>query len=188
MRRDCPELSLLEQYDSGALPPAEIDSLRLHLRNCQACKKTLVSIENTTDPFVNLVRSSANAEDNLDETVEKALSKVLSDYDTHDLTTTPATKQQPVHSQAIPDVSGHEVIKQIGAGGMGTVFLARHMRMDQHRAVKVLPENMAGNQRAILRFQKEVLAGGKLSGHPNIVQVYDARQEHGRDMLIMEYP
>ncbi|HEY3353264.1 MAG TPA: serine/threonine-protein kinase, partial [Polyangia bacterium] len=75
---------------------------------------------------------------------------------------------------------------RIGEGGMGTVYRARHMTMDRLVAVKLLRRDLAGDDAAVARFQREARAASRLD-HPNCVKVFDFGQtEDGLLYLVME--
>ncbi len=78
------------------------------------------------------------------------------------------------------------VIDKLGQGGMGTVLLAKHRRMDRQVAIKVLPVTVLESKDAVARFYQEVKVAGQLA-HPNIVHAYDAGEHHGFHYLVMEY-
>lgn len=78
------------------------------------------------------------------------------------------------------------VIDKLGQGGMGTVLLARHRRMDRQVAIKVLPVTVLESKDAVARFYQEVKVAAHLT-HPNIVLSYDASEHHGFHYLVMEY-
>ena len=78
------------------------------------------------------------------------------------------------------------VLKEIGRGGMGTVLLARHRRMDREVAIKVLPVTAMESAPAVARFYQEVKVAAKLI-HPNIVHAYDAGEHKGFHYLVMEF-
>lgn len=78
------------------------------------------------------------------------------------------------------------VLREIGEGGMGHVYLARHRRLKREVALKVLSANFTQNEAAIKRFQREMEAAARLS-HPNIVATFDAREQSGFHYLVMEY-
>jgi len=84
--------------------------------------------------------------------------------------------------------SQFRVLRKLGAGGMGAVFLAEQIEMDRKVVVKVLhPEMTMGNPVAIERFRREAKAVAQLN-HPNIVQVFVFGQAEGGQMyLAMEY-
>jgi serine/threonine-protein kinase len=82
--------------------------------------------------------------------------------------------------------AGYTIVKPLGAGGMGEVYLARHPRLPRRDAVKVLPAGISQDPTFRERFIREAdLASGLW--HPNVVSVYD-RGEHGGQLWIaMEF-
>jgi len=79
----------------------------------------------------------------------------------------------------------YEVLDQVGAGGMGTVYRARDTRLDRIVAIKVLSRN-ADDVVQRLRFDREARTASSLN-HPNICALYDIGQQEGVDFLVMEY-
>ena len=76
---------------------------------------------------------------------------------------------------------------EIGAGGMGEVYLAEHRLLKRPCALKVIRPERAGDPRSLERFEHEVRATALLSD-PNIVEVYDyGRTEDGTFFYVMEY-
>ncbi len=83
-------------------------------------------------------------------------------------------------------LDGHEILRPLGAGGMGEVYLAR-ASSGELRALKVVRTDRQTAQQAAARFKREVLALGKLQ-HPSIVRILDAgRLPTGSLYLSMEY-
>jgi serine/threonine protein kinase/Leucine-rich repeat (LRR) protein len=78
------------------------------------------------------------------------------------------------------------ILDKIGQGGMGTVFKARHRRMNRLVALKVLPTSLSKIPEAIARFQREVEAAARLH-HPHVAAAYDADEAEGVHFLVMEY-
>ncbi|MCP5050680.1 MAG: protein kinase [bacterium] len=79
------------------------------------------------------------------------------------------------------------ILKEIGRGGMGAVFLGHQENLDRKVAVKLLLPEMVGDTTAIERFQREALAIARLKS-PHIVQVYDYGEMENRSFHItMEY-
>jgi serine/threonine-protein kinase len=75
---------------------------------------------------------------------------------------------------------------QIGRGGMGRVFRARHVRLDREVAVKLLPPELAADPAFEARFAREARAMARLS-HPHVVGVHDfGTTEAGESYLVME--
>jgi serine/threonine protein kinase len=83
-------------------------------------------------------------------------------------------------------VDGHEILRPLGAGGMGEVYLARGAH-GVLRAFKVVRTDKSASPQAASRFKREVMALGKLQ-HPGIIRILDAgRLENGALYLGMEY-
>jgi eukaryotic-like serine/threonine-protein kinase len=80
----------------------------------------------------------------------------------------------------------YTVERELGHGGMASVYLARDEQLHRPVAVKVLAEHLAADDTFRARFLREARLAGRLS-HPNIVQVYDAGDADGRPFIIMEY-
>ncbi|MBN2804551.1 MAG: protein kinase [Deltaproteobacteria bacterium] len=80
----------------------------------------------------------------------------------------------------------YHLLRQLGEGGMGTVFEAEHMGLDKRVAVKILHERVMGDEATVERFKREAKIIGKL-GHPNIVGAQDfGISEEGYYYLAME--
>jgi serine/threonine protein kinase len=83
-------------------------------------------------------------------------------------------------------LDGHEILRPLGAGGMGEVYLAR-TTAGELRALKIVRTDRQTAQQAAARFKREVLALGKLR-HPNIIRIVDAGTlPTGALYLSMEY-
>jgi serine/threonine-protein kinase len=82
----------------------------------------------------------------------------------------------------------YEIVSQIGKGGMGAVFAARHLRLPgKHVAVKVLLGEANLNPELYARFRREAEIASQL-GHPNIIEVLDFHSlEDGTPYMVMEY-
>lgn len=82
--------------------------------------------------------------------------------------------------------AGYTIVRQLGAGGMGEVYLAQHPRLPRQDAIKVLPPHLASDEAFRMRFLREAdLAAGL--NHPNIVGVLDRGEDGGRLWLSMPY-
>jgi serine/threonine protein kinase/CheY-like chemotaxis protein len=83
-------------------------------------------------------------------------------------------------------IGNYDILDRLGAGGMGTVYKARHRRMKRIVALKVLAAAFSQNQLYVKRFQREVETIASL-GHPNIVMAYDADEADAGHFLVMEF-
>ena len=77
------------------------------------------------------------------------------------------------------------LIKQIGHGALGAVYLAEHRFMKKHFALKVLPEDIAKDRAFIQRFEDEVGFLAQLD-HPNIVKIHNISYADGLYFLVMD--
>jgi len=80
----------------------------------------------------------------------------------------------------------YEIQSPLGAGGMGEVYRAVDTRLDRTVAVKILPDHLAQDIAAKLRFEREARAISSLN-HPNICTLHDVGSENGTSYLVMEF-
>ncbi|HUS10022.1 MAG TPA: protein kinase [Pyrinomonadaceae bacterium] len=82
---------------------------------------------------------------------------------------------------------GHyEILSQLGAGGMGEVYLAQDITLDRKVALKILPADLAANADRMRRFIQEAKAAAALN-HPNIAHVYEIGKAEGLHFIAMEF-
>lgn len=79
----------------------------------------------------------------------------------------------------------YDVIKQIGQGSLGRVFLAEHRFMKKQFALKVLPDELASDRAFIQRFEEEIAALSALD-HPNIVKIHNISFAQGHYFLVTD--
>ncbi len=80
------------------------------------------------------------------------------------------------------------ILRRLGEGGMGNVYLAYQQSQARQVAIKVLPDHLASNQASVDRFNREAKSGALLN-HPNIVRNIDVGQDRptGKRYLVLEY-
>ncbi len=80
----------------------------------------------------------------------------------------------------------YEILERIGHGGMGSVYRARHVYLDEERAIKLIQTELATSQDFVNRFIREAKLLAKLR-HPNLVQLYEfGTLENNRFFMVME--
>ena len=86
------------------------------------------------------------------------------------------------------EIGGYKVVKLLGSGGMGQVYLAENIQMHKQYALKVLPHHLSQNRSFIDRFRVEARVMADLK-HPNIVQVMNIGEDKERNLyyLVMEF-
>jgi len=85
-----------------------------------------------------------------------------------------------------PEILNYQIIRQIGSGGMGQVFLARNKNIEQYVAIKVLHPRFAGNPILRQKFKQEAVLLSSLN-HPNIVRFLNYVENEYGVFLIMEF-
>ena len=83
-------------------------------------------------------------------------------------------------------ISGYKILKKIGSGGMGDVYLAEHEKLEKKVAIKSLHKNLVIDSSFRERFSQEAKTHSKLD-HPNIVKLLDYKESINGLFLIMEY-
>ncbi len=82
---------------------------------------------------------------------------------------------------------GHyEIVKQIGAGGMGEVYLAKDKKLDRRVAVKILNEKFAKHESNLARFTQEAKAASALN-HPNILVIHEIGEAENANYIVSEF-
>jgi tetratricopeptide (TPR) repeat protein len=86
----------------------------------------------------------------------------------------------------LPEVPGYEVLHELGRGGMGVVYRARHRRLDRPVALKMVRDPALAGEEELARFHHEAQAVAQFQ-HANIVQIYEVGEADGRPFFALEY-
>ena len=101
------------------------------------------------------------------------------------------TQADGVEKDALPShvpkkAGNYEILRQIGEGGMGTVYKARHVKLGSFAAVKFLPAHLARDANFVQRFEREARLAAQLSS-PYSVRTFDVGEVEGMHHILMEY-
>ena len=186
----CPGDSTLTHILHG-LSGEHISEVVEHVETCVHCQKRLEamtafdavdSLSADQQRIWNRVRDRrsplpVNAEPDRQRTT---LAEPSADTAREDRTSPLPGERAPSPELRIP---GYEVFEEIGRGGMGVVYRARHVRLDREVAVKVVHSSPL--VAAAARFEREMRSVGRLS-HPHLIQAHDAGEADGQPYLVME--
>lgn len=187
--KDCLSTDKLRDYALGRMPEDQWQRVAAHLETCVTCEDTISSLDGTADSMLDHLRMPPSQSiagtpeylaamaklQNKSGDVAPTSSRVV-DSESHG--------QIDTHSPEV--VRDYKLIAILGAGGMGTVYKAIHTKLDRIVALKLLPNRRIGNADAIVRFEREMKAIGKLD-HPAIVRATDAGEDNGQHFLAMEF-
>jgi serine/threonine-protein kinase len=84
------------------------------------------------------------------------------------------------------NISHYRILKKLGAGGMGVVYLAEDTQLERKVAIKLLPAESVADAQAKRRLVREAQAAAKLD-HPNICSIYEVGEEGGHSFIVMQY-
>jgi serine/threonine-protein kinase len=82
--------------------------------------------------------------------------------------------------------AGYTIVRQLGTGGMGSVYLVRHPRLPRQDAMKVIHSHLSANPMFVARFEREAEIACTLD-HPSLVKVYDRGMDEDRLWITMQY-
>ncbi|MEM7456848.1 MAG: protein kinase [Planctomycetota bacterium] len=150
-----------------------------------------VTIDEIADSFAERVEAGENPDveeykqkyPHLAERIEAVLPALVMLGDIQD--ETPARKL--IVDDSIPELLGeYQIIQEVGRGGMGIVFEARHVTMGRRVALKILPRAIAKKPGYLERFHTEARSAARLH-HTNIVPVFDEGEAEGLHYYAMQF-
>jgi serine/threonine protein kinase len=171
------------------MPEEQWERVASHLETCAACEDTISSLDGTADSMLDHLRTPPSQ--SIAGTPEYLAAMAKLQNQSAQGAPTSSRAGDPESPNQIdahrPDVvRDYKLIAILGAGGMGTVYKAIHTKLDRVVALKLLPTRRIGNADAIVRFEREMKAIGKLD-HPAIVRATDAGDDDGQHFLAMEF-
>jgi serine/threonine protein kinase len=129
-----------------------------------------------------------------DEGLRREVEKLLASFADDSFMEQPAAKEvasviikSETKNLEAGECFGHyEIIKQIGAGGMGEVYLAKDKKLERLVAVKILNEKFSRNESNLNRFTQEAKAASALN-HPNILVIHEIGVSEEANYIVSEF-
>lgn len=83
-------------------------------------------------------------------------------------------------------ISRYKILRKLGAGGMGDVYLAQDTSLNRYVAVKILPRKHTANADRLGRFLREAQVASILN-HPNVLTIHEIGEQDGTHFIVTEY-
>ena len=129
-----------------------------------------------------------------DEILRREVESLLSSYDSAEMfLESPAVGE--VADQLVADgpelkegdfLNHYQIVRKIGTGGMGEVYLAEDRKLERQVAIKILNATFDGGESNLKRFFQEAKAASGLN-HPNIIVVYEIGESDGMHYIVIEF-
>lgn len=175
--KNCPDAKRLSDYAVGKLTGADSELIGEHLRECDSCLAAMENLDEDSDSLLRSLKDRQPDDSFLREhEYELVIGKCASlmvGSDEHQF------------DSRLGMVRDYRLVRELGRGGMGTVYEAIHTHLDRVVALKILPQNRMESVEAVSRFHREMRAVAKLD-HPNIVRAQDAGEADGKHFLVTE--
>jgi serine/threonine protein kinase len=170
----------LQSYGLGKLDDASAESVNEHLEGRADCRRRIAEI--TSDSFLGRL-CDANAR-------PESSRPAVSSTDGLSLLDRAAVVPNPPPASSLPpglaDLPDYEILRELGQGGMGVVYLAQNTLMGRTEVLKVVSGHLVNRRGVLDRFLGEIRNAAKLH-HPNIVAAYTAIRLGESLVLAMEY-
>ncbi len=91
-----------------------------------------------------------------------------------------------VAAPGLKQLGEYHLLRELGRGGMGIVYLARQESLDRTVALKLLPQQLMSSEKQLARFQREAQTAARMH-HTNIVPVFGVGHDAGNHFYVMQY-
>ncbi len=170
----------LHAYGLGKLEDISADSVSKHVESCPECRRRVANL--SADSFLDQLRDAQVRLDSPAPVVSSLAGTSMMASGTGISAPPPAETLPP----GLADHPNYEVLRELGQGGMGVVYLAQNKLMGRKEVLKVVSSHLIFRRGVRDRFLAEIRNAGKLH-HPNIVTAYSALQLDESLILAMEY-
>ncbi len=174
----CPDIDRLRRFLEAPFPGDDDGEIVAHVERCAACGAELERLSATAEPAtVRAARAGRGASADL------PFLRDLRGLDVRHLGDPPPS---PRPAALRPQVPGYEILGELGRGGAGIVYHARHRLLGRPVAIKMLHPGLFPSEADRRRLRAEAEAVARLQ-HPSVVQLYEIGEADGSPYLVLEY-
>lgn len=189
----CLDAAVLENYARGALPEAASEEVERHLLECETCYLNLRRHE-PADVLIDTLRRSRTSSLMTNEAHAALVERVTIDVCRFKPALAAGSDDEPSLAFLAPAqqadelgrLGGYRILRQLGAGGMGMVFLAEDSVLHRRVALKTILPRWTNNSAAKERFLREARAAAAIE-HENIIAIHQVGEEGGVPFLAMPF-
>ena len=181
----CPNVSQLIAFVTGE-SVSDLNWLAEHVETCQNCQQSLTHLEAFVEPAVvaSLQTNSVLLGDSILSEAELAEAQDhLKKLQLQANSIAARTEKSPKSQMRLDDF---RIVKKLGRGGMGVVYLVERVSDKQKLALKTLLLQAGDSARSVARFHREANTIGHLN-HPGIPKIHQAWQEAGNCFIAMDF-
>jgi WD40 repeat protein/serine/threonine protein kinase len=179
-----PDDQVLRALSLGQLGDAELALVSVHLRDCPDCCRRIDQLDADDRLLTRLQQSAANRQEELVTPIQRR-SAVRALRQSHGGKSA-AAHPPPTTLHPPTQVGEYDILAEVGRGGMGVVYKARHRALHRLAALKMVLAGEFASPGQELRFRLEAELAARMR-HPNIVQVYEIGVYEGRPFLALEW-
>jgi WD40 repeat protein len=178
----------LQSLSLGRLSESELARVSAHLGDCPECCRRIDRMAAVDPLLLRLRQSDAHRGAPLVDPAQRrpAVRALRRGRAARETPCEPDAAPTPVISPAPQRVGDYDILAEVGRGGMGVVYKARHRGLQRLAGLKMVLAGEFASPAQELRFRLEAELAARVQ-HPNIVQVYDIGIHQGRPFLAMEW-
>jgi serine/threonine protein kinase len=183
-----PSAEELRALSLGQLADAALARVIAHLDECPACCRRIDELA-AADGLVTRLQRSAGSQAEFLASLDERRSAVHALRRRQGVRTATEGRDhenEPVMIPVPKQVGAYDILAEVGRGGMGVVYKARHRSLHRLAALKMVLAGEFASPRQEVRFRLEAELAARVH-HPNIVQVYEIGSYEGRPFLAMEW-
>jgi tetratricopeptide (TPR) repeat protein/tRNA A-37 threonylcarbamoyl transferase component Bud32 len=182
----CPSVGILTRLLEEELEDDELTSMFAHVESCSSCQERLKEL--TSDGSLVRHEGSWNLDRDRSSTDRRLTAVAFSDGAAHrdrEGDAAAVLGHGDGLDRGFPEVDGYDILEELGHGGMGVVYKARHRRLRRLVALKMIRAGSLAMPEDRARFRIEAEAVARLR-HPNIIQIYDIGEAGGLPFVALE--